>query len=90
MAAIELEHSVLVDSPPPSVARRPRRPTLRLTTESANVLTIWLASRIAVFVMATYSTWVLVGDPLVHSASDPESVPPLGPVATWNRLDLAW
>lgn len=51
---------------------------------------IWAASRVSVFVLATYSTWVLAGDPLIHSAADADSVPLLGPIATWNRFDLPW
>ncbi len=75
---------------PPRNARTRRLLRWRASEETLRVAVIWAASRVSVFVLATYSTWVLAGDPLIHSAAASDSVPLLGPIATWNRFDLPW
>lgn len=88
MATIERQ---LPETSAPPRDQQPRRLwRARFSEETLRVATIWVASRVSVFVLATYSTWVLAGDPLIHAATDADSVPPLGPIATWNRFDLPW
>ena len=51
---------------------------------------IWILTRVAVFVASTYSTWVFAGVREKFVGSGTESIPSLGPIATWHRWDLDW
>ena len=54
------------------------------------VVAIWVATRVAVFAAATYATWVFAGEPSVFSGDPAQTIPPQGPIATWDRWDVEW
>lgn len=60
------------------------------SASAVRVAVVWFGSRIAVFIAATYSTWVLAGDPTQQFGSDPELIPAHGPISTWYQWDVVW
>ena len=78
-----------VDAPAPVVGPTPSRPAVDRRPD-LNVAALWVASRVSVFIAATYSTWILAGDPQTMFRSPADEIPALGPIATWNRWDLEW
>jgi hypothetical protein len=75
------------EQPPGSgtAAPAPSRPRLDRTTGVAAA--VWLASRAGVFLAATYATWVFAGSSTEFIGTP---IPDAGPIATWNRWDVAW
>lgn len=51
---------------------------------------LWFGSRVAVFVTATYATWVLAGPASTFIGTGTDESPALGPIATWHRWDVDW
>jgi hypothetical protein len=79
-----------VSTPSGDGGLRTRFVRLRLSPTDGRVTVLWAASRLSVFIAATYSTWVVAGSTATTFGADADAIPILGPIAAWNQWDLPW
>jgi hypothetical protein len=66
----------------------PRLPTRRLSVTDRTAITVWVASRVSVFVAAAYAGWVFTGSGSTFAGSMAEQDPARTFVDSWSRWDF--
>lgn len=61
-----------------------------MTDGRRDTLTVWIASRVGVFLAAAYAAWVFVGSPERFIGDPGELHPEIGPLDIWARWDFEW
>ena len=87
MAAPRYPPRMSGEQPPGSGMAAPARSRPWFDRTTGVAAAVWLASRVSVFITATYATWVLAGSSAAFLGTP---TPDAGPIATWNRWDVAW